>query len=261
VPAIFEGAFVFDDIRIRVDILERLKNNRWNMIEVKSSTSAKEIYINDAAVQYYVLNGAGLSLNRVGILHLNNQYVYDGIRLDLNQLFHFTDLTDEICRRRESIVNQLETLKIVISSDSAPDISPSRHCPNPYKCEFWEHCTKDKPDFWVMDLTGITSQKFGQLTEIGVESIGDIPENFPLTALQERIRQCVTSNQEFISPDLRSELLGVEHPIHFLDFDTISSAVPGEFSKFNNQTKSYQRIIKLLFISFDTIFLHSFIKR
>jgi hypothetical protein len=226
VPAIFEGAFVYDGIRIRVDILERLKNNRWNMIEVKSSTSAKEVYINDAAVQYYVLNGAGLSLDRVGILHLNNQYVYDGIRLDLNQLFHFTDLTDEICRRRESIVNQLETLKIVISSDSAPDISPSRHCLNPYKCEFWEHCTKDKPDFWVMDLTGITSQKFGQLTEIGVESIGDIPENFPLTALQERIHQCVTSNQEFISPDLRSELLSVEYPIHFLDFETIAPAVP-----------------------------------
>ena len=51
VPAIFEGAFVFDDIRIRVDILERLSNDRWKMIEVKSSTSAKEIYIVDAAVQ------------------------------------------------------------------------------------------------------------------------------------------------------------------------------------------------------------------
>jgi len=44
VPAIFEGAFVFDDIRIRVDILERLNNDRWNMIEVKSATSAKEDY-------------------------------------------------------------------------------------------------------------------------------------------------------------------------------------------------------------------------
>ena len=44
VPAIFEGAFVFDDIRIRVDILERLNNDRWNMIEVKSSTSAKKLY-------------------------------------------------------------------------------------------------------------------------------------------------------------------------------------------------------------------------
>ena len=226
VPAIFEGAFVYDGIRIRVDILERLSNDRWNMIEVKSATSAKEVYIVDAAIQYYVLNGAGLGLDRVGILHLNNQYVYDGVRLDLNQLFHFAELTEEVHRRQESIANQVESLKTVISSDLPPAISPSRHCLNPYKCEFWEHCTQDKPKFWVMGLSGITNQKFDQLAEIGVEGIGDIPENFPLTALQDRIRQCVSSNQEFISPDLRSELLDVEYPIHFLDFETIAPAVP-----------------------------------
>lgn len=226
VSAIFEGAFVFDDIRIRVDILERKSNDRWNIIEVKSSTSAKEVYINDAAVQYYVLNGAGLALGWVGILHLNNQYVYDGAHLDLNQLFHFTDLTEEVQRRQKTIANQVESLKTVISSDSPPIIAPSRHCLNPYKCEFWEHCTKDKPDFWVMRLAGITNRKFLDLAEIGVETINAIPENYPLTALQERIRQCVSNNQEFISPDLRSELLDVEYPIHFLDFETIAPAVP-----------------------------------
>jgi hypothetical protein len=75
-------------------------------------------------------------------------------------------------------------------------------------------------------LGTVTNRKLDQLAEIGVEGIGNIPENFPLTALQDRIRQCVTSNQEFISPDLRSELLNVEYPIHFLDFETISPAVP-----------------------------------
>ena len=77
-----------------------------------------------------------------------------------------------------------------------------------------------------MGLSGITNRKLLDLAEIGVETIDAIPENFPLTALQERIRQCVSSNQEFISPDLRSELLDVEYPIHFLDFETIAPAVP-----------------------------------
>ena len=226
VPAIFEGAFTFNGVRIRVDILERIKNDRWNLIEVKSSTSAKEVYVVDAAIQYYVLNGSGLALDRAGILRLNNQYVYDGANLDLQQLFHFTDLTEEVHRRRELIINQVESLKTVISSDSPPSVSPSRHCLTPYKCEFWEHCTKDKPDFWVMGLAGITNRRFLDLAEIGVETIDAIPENFPLTALQERIRQCVTSNREFISPELRPELLDVEYPIHFLDFETIAPAVP-----------------------------------
>jgi predicted RecB family nuclease len=226
VPAIFEGAFAFNDVRIRVDILQRLKNDRWNLIEVKSSTSVKEVYVVDAAIQYYVLNGAGLALDRAGILHLNNQYVYDGAHLDLQQLFHFTDLTAEIGQRQFTIVLQVENLKSVILSNSPPSISPSRHCLTPYKCEFWEHCTRDKPDFWVMDLAGITNRKFLDLAEIGVETIDAIPENFPLTALQELIRQCVTSNREFISLDLRPELLDVEYPIHFLDFETIAPAVP-----------------------------------
>jgi hypothetical protein len=29
VPAIFEGAFQFDGVRVRVDVLERLANGAW----------------------------------------------------------------------------------------------------------------------------------------------------------------------------------------------------------------------------------------
>jgi hypothetical protein len=38
VPAIFEGAFEFDGIRIRVDVLERLAKGSRGLREVKSST-------------------------------------------------------------------------------------------------------------------------------------------------------------------------------------------------------------------------------
>ena len=65
VSAIYEVGFVHDIVRIRVDILERLGNDRWNMIEVKSSTSQKDIYLPDVAVQYHVLKGSGLDVNRV----------------------------------------------------------------------------------------------------------------------------------------------------------------------------------------------------
>ena len=36
VCAIYEAAFLYDGVRIRVDILERLENGKWNLIEVKS---------------------------------------------------------------------------------------------------------------------------------------------------------------------------------------------------------------------------------
>ena len=36
VPAIFEAAFEYENIRIRVDVLERLADGTWGLREVKS---------------------------------------------------------------------------------------------------------------------------------------------------------------------------------------------------------------------------------
>ena len=104
VPAIFEGAFTFDGIRIRVDVLERVSVNKWNLIEVKSSTSVKDVYKPDVAIQYHVLNGVGIDVHRAGILHINNQYVFDGSQIDLKGLFNFVDVTDEISGMQDEIV-------------------------------------------------------------------------------------------------------------------------------------------------------------
>lgn len=87
IPAIYEAGFFFDDVKIRVDILQRAKGDKWNLIEVKSTTKAKDDHIYDAGIQYYVLKGSGLEVDRVIILHLNNEYIYDGENLDLGQLF------------------------------------------------------------------------------------------------------------------------------------------------------------------------------
>ena len=43
IPAIFEAAFLYDNVLVRVDILERRPRNRWRLIEVKSATGVKNI--------------------------------------------------------------------------------------------------------------------------------------------------------------------------------------------------------------------------
>jgi hypothetical protein len=58
VPAIFEAAFQYDGIRVRVDVLERRSSGAWGLREVKSSL--KYHYIDDIALQAYVLRGAGV---------------------------------------------------------------------------------------------------------------------------------------------------------------------------------------------------------
>jgi hypothetical protein len=226
VKAIYEAAFIYDGVRIRADILERLDDGSWNLVEVKSSTSVKEVYYPDVAVQYYVLEGCGLKINRAGILHINNQYVYDGQNLDLESLFSYGDLTDETIAMQPEIPSSLAELKAMLANSDAPEIQPSRHCHKPYDCEFWNHCTKDMPEFWVYDINAIGQDKLDELADMGIQAIGDIPETFPLSQIQDRIRASVTNQQEFISDRLEAELNDVVYPVHFLDFETIGVAIP-----------------------------------
>ena len=226
VKAIYEAAFVHESVRIRVDILERLEDGSWNMVEVKSSTSVKDVYYPDVAVQYYVLEGCGLKIGQAGILHIDNQYVYDGQNLDLDSLFALEDLTDDIKSMQPEIPSSLAELKAMLTNSDAPKIQPSKHCHKPYDCEFWNQCTKDMPEFWIYNINGIGQNKLDELSNMGVQDISNIPATFPLSQIQDRIRVSVTNQQEYISDQLKAELNNVEYPVHFLDFETIGPAIP-----------------------------------
>jgi hypothetical protein len=226
VKAIFEASFSCDGVRVKVDILERLGNGKWNLTEVKSSTGVKNEYLPDVGVQYHVLKGVGVDIERVILLHLSNQYVYDGNQLDLKQLFTASDLTREAITGQAEVEERLEEFKEMLGRHHPPDIAPSRHCFSPYECEFFDHCRVGLPEHWVVELAGIGRNRLDELTAMGVRDIRDVPEPFPLTELQERIRRCVKYDEEYVSGELRVELEAVEYPVHFLDFETLGLAVP-----------------------------------
>jgi hypothetical protein len=75
VPAIFEAAYENDGIRVRVDVMERLASGRWGLREVKSSSGLKDHYLDDIALQAYVLRGSGVVISSIELLHVNTAYV------------------------------------------------------------------------------------------------------------------------------------------------------------------------------------------
>lgn len=226
VKSIYEAAFIYDGVRVRVDILERTDLGGWNLVEVKSSTSVKEIHLPDIAIQYYVLVGSGMNLGKAFLLHINPRYVYEGDRLDPEGFFSSADVTDEVRLAQKEIAARLFELKKTLNAPESPRIQPSRHCSDPYPCEFWEYCTRHMPEHWVLELSGITQKKLGDLTGENILEIKDIPGTFPLTELQKRIKACVVNDQAFMSKKIYDVLKNVEYPVHFLDFETVSPAVP-----------------------------------
>jgi hypothetical protein len=226
VKAIYEASFSYDGVRVKVDILSRLSKRKWNLTEVKSSTKVKKEYLPDVGVQYHVLKGSGLEIDRVMLTHLNNQYVYDGRELDLKNLFISSDLTQEALRYQDELQEEMQRLREMLENSRPPKILASGHCFNPNPCEFSGHCHQTLPANWIINLPGISQRRLDELVSLGVQDIRNVPDSFPLTEIQDRVRRCVKNNEEYIPSELRGELEDVEYPAHFLDFETLGLAIP-----------------------------------
>lgn len=227
VHAIYEAAFVYDDVRIRADILKRSGIDTFDLIEVKSGTGVKKEHIPDVAVQLYVLNGCGISVGQVCLCHLNNEYVYQGGDYDLSQLFLIEDVTDKAKELQPDIPLILEEMRLPLWGLEPPDIKPGRQCSKPYLCEFYGHCHTGETEHSVIQLPNASAKLLLALEEVGIEDIRDIPEGFPgLNETQQLVRDCVVGNHVHIAPDLPEALGRLEYPIHFVDFETFSSALP-----------------------------------
>jgi len=225
VPAIFEAAFQHEDVVVRVDILERCARGAWRLIEVKSTTVAKDYHEPDVGIQAYVLRGCGLRLSDTCLMHLDRSYVFPGGEHDPRQLFQIESLAERASAMRRKIPGQLCALKEMLASDYVPEIEPGPQCEYPVACEFYDICHSPRDADWVGNLPRI-GHKAEELVAQGIESIHDIPGDFPLTAAQQRACACVKSNTAFYAPGLRAELAALAYPLYFMDFETFAPAVP-----------------------------------
>ena len=225
VPAIFETALNFDDILIRIDILERLPRNKWRMIEVKSSTKTKEYHLPDVAIQKYVLEQNGFKVSEACLMHLNREYVYDGKKYNLKKLFTIDNLREEICSFEDELPQHLTEQWETLSLTKAPDIECGSQCSYPFDCEFYSFCSDELPLDWVGNLPRI-GKKADQLIKMGIESIHDIPDNFLLSETQRRACECVKKNKPYYDRDLKDEIAALNYPIYFMDFETLFPALP-----------------------------------
>ncbi len=225
VPAIFEGGFVHAGVRIRADVLERLPGGAWGLREVKSGAHVKEVHLHDVAVQRTVLEGAGLRVPSVEVIHVDTAYVRGDGEIDWPRFFKRVGVTTAVEPLLPAVLARVEALHRVLALADSPPVEPSTHCFSPHACEFWAHCTRQKPADWVFNLPGRPS-RFEELRAAGVERIADIPDNFPLSVLQARVREVLRSGREFVAGDLGGALVPFGPGARYLDFETMNPAVP-----------------------------------
>ena len=138
----------------------------------------------------------------------------------------------------EHLPEAMDRMWEALESSEAPGIETGRHCTKPYRCPFFGYCHRDEPEHPVRELPGLRKQSFERLKAAGIAGVTDVPAEFPgLTEIQRRARESVMTDEPFVGPNLSRRLAEIEAPVSFLDFETVSPAVP-----LYVQTKPYQTI-------------------
>ncbi len=234
ISAIFEAAFTFDNIKIRVDILER-EQDQWNLIEVKSATNLKDHYLFDIGIQHYVIQNLGLKINSSKLMHINKDYLYQE-EIDLNLLFRFHDYSEEIQSILPTLPIELERLCSAQELKEEPHQQPSKSfCGD---CAFWDYCTQNKPEDWIALIPRLHKNKYAKLMEIGIESMSAIPDDFEISENQRVVVESTKNKKRFLDKDgLQQALESIKPPVYYFDFEALTSAIP-----FIDNTRPFESI-------------------
>jgi hypothetical protein len=231
VETIYEATFEFEGILVMVDILHKGANG-WEIYEVKSSTEVKEVYLQDASVQYYVLIGSGLSISSVNIVYINNKYVR-GNELEIDKLFSIANVTEKIMVLQDNIPNYLSDFEKVVDNQDEPEIEIGMHCFKPYECDCMNYCWKDVPEYSIFDLANIRKKKAFGFYKEGVVTFDDITDLSLFSKEQQSQIQSELENRIIINKEAIQEFIsGLTYPLYHLDFETFQQAIP-EFEGVN----------------------------
>lgn len=215
VPAIFEAAFEYEGVRIRVDILERLgarrgsgkTGSRWGLREVKSSSKLKRAqHLPDLAIQKWVLEGGGIEVDSAQLVHVNKHFVRGAGAIHWRDFFQRVELLDELkdaeVEDADGIRARVGAMFETLAVTAAPEMEPGSFCKRPHPCRFWEQCTAKKPAAWFVRQTRAKPEKKARMIEV------------------------TESGQTWFSNGLSDALASASPPIWALDFEAIGAAIP-----------------------------------
>ncbi|PZT48520.1 phosphomethylpyrimidine kinase [Helicobacter valdiviensis] len=226
---IYEATFLYEGIVVMIDILQNTKEGLI-INEVKSSTTLKEIYKQDCALQYFVLKNLNYVIKQVNLIHIDNTYIR-GEELELKKLFVICDITDEVRAKQEEVKKNLACFSEVLQGQNEPDIDIGEHCFNPYPCEAYEYCWEKQRGLCqrenIFCIAGLRKDKKFALYKRGIVEFRDIKDFSSFDTKQKGQIQASLNKQVVCDKEqIRRFLNTLSYPIYHLDFETFTQAIP-----------------------------------
>ena len=227
-PVWFQQTLRTDDgMYICVDVLKKNANGTYNLYEVKSSTKIKADYVKDACFQMIALEKSGLPVSDVFIIHVNSHYVRNE-EVDPHRLLKKVSVTDAVrdCEQetRMEIHNALALLRQNAIDETGCDCYWKTR---PNQCDTFDYFNNTPKQKSLWELSGIREQKLWTLLDRGIERLEDVPYDIELTAKQSIQVRSAVKNGPIVKSKYIAEMLDtLTFPLYFLDYETISTAVP-----------------------------------
>ena len=220
VSTIFEATFQNGQFITKADILIR-DDSQWKIMEIKSNVNESQELIDDLAYTTFVALQSGLEISTCSLLLVSKDY-----RLGMSDenLFKELDQTAGVLGRASEFRECSDEIAQVLSSEEEPAPELRWECKN---CDIFPECCGVGIDNHIFELPRISHTKFCQLRDMGVLTIGEIPEDFELTDSQSRVRQAVITGESVINGEgLKRALDSIVHPAYYLDFETVQTCIP-----------------------------------
>lgn len=225
---IFQGRLEADNLTLIFDVLERVGDNSFDLYEIKSSTSAKPEHIPDLAFQTIVLEKSGLKIRNLYVLHVNNEYVRNG-DIDPKQLAaEKKDVTQKVREIIDETLVNIDEAFTVLSKNKMPDISP-RYLKSGSMgdwLEVFKGIKGDLPEYSIYNLCSLSARKAGELEDLGIEVMNDIPDDFELSVRQLEQVTAIKKGRIVNKEGVQEFLSKLEYPLHFFDYETFSGVIP-----------------------------------
>src|SRR6266571_3815723 len=189
-PVLYQPWFLADDTYAGVDILTRGPRG-YDVIEVKAAN------------------------------HLKPECRHP----DLSNLFQREDVTAAVEGVLVGLPDELAAQRRMLEGP-LPDVAIGEHCTRPHDCPFLERCWPKLPDHHVSKLYRIERKQLLEYEADGYASMADLPTDLELSAIHARQVRAVRSGVMVVEPSLRAVLAKFSSPLAFLDFETVSLAIP-----------------------------------
>ena len=239
-----------------VDILRKTTDG-WAIYEVKSTTchvaditltdskirEKVQKYAPDIAFQRWVLEQCGVNITGTYLVMLNKDYVKQD-ELCLEDLFNVVDMKELVDAEYVKVPNASTRAHKVLEAEGEEGLKEiGTHCFHPYKCAFWEYCTRHLPSPSVFDVyggfgrTAFSTAKKMDCYNKGLVSFQQL-STLSIGKIQDMQIQCTLNNSECIDKKgIQNFLDKITYPLYFLDFETMQQVLPQY-----DGTRPYQQV-------------------